>query len=110
MTTLTSNASGRWDPDFPAVLSPADLRLAFFDRATQLKDSTLGNTDQGYVRVADTRWGEVNLAVVDWGDILSCPGSTRRQGVETTPAGREGQALRHDSNDATLSGSNARND
>jgi uncharacterized protein YjbI with pentapeptide repeats len=52
----------------PTLLPPADLRLAFFDRATQLAGVTFGNADLGYVRVADTRWGEVNLAVVDWGD------------------------------------------
>jgi uncharacterized protein YjbI with pentapeptide repeats len=59
----------RWAKYFgPTKLSPADLRGAFFDRATQLKDATFGNSELGNVRVADTQWGEVNLAVVNWGD------------------------------------------
>ncbi len=58
----------QWASDFPSVLPPADLRLAYFDRASQLTGTRLGNADLGYVRVADTRWGEVNLAVVDWSD------------------------------------------
>ncbi len=57
-----------WVSDFPVDLPPADLRLAYFDRATQLTKATLGTADLGYVRVADTRWGEANLAVVDWSD------------------------------------------
>ncbi len=52
--------------EVPDVFPPADLHRAFFDRATQFQDATLGNADLGYVAVADTRWGEVNLAVVDW--------------------------------------------
>ena len=46
------------------TLGPADLRLAFLDEATTLNDITLGNAQHGYVRLADVRWGGVNLAVV----------------------------------------------
>jgi uncharacterized protein YjbI with pentapeptide repeats len=54
-----------WVPDFPAQLPPADLRLAFLNEATSLNNATLGTRQHGYVRVADVRWGGVNLAVVE---------------------------------------------
>ena len=56
-------------PDFPAVLSPADLRGAVFDPATNLEGVTLGD-GRGSVRIADLRWGGANLAVVDWTPLL----------------------------------------
>jgi uncharacterized protein YjbI with pentapeptide repeats len=61
----------QWVPEFPRVLAPADLRGTFMDSATAINDVSLGMPDgrsgQGYVRVADVRWGGVNLAVVkDW--------------------------------------------
>jgi uncharacterized protein YjbI with pentapeptide repeats len=57
-----------WLIGIPSTLPPADLRRAFFDRATLLDRAVFGTAELGCVRVADTRWGEVNLAVVDWGD------------------------------------------
>jgi uncharacterized protein YjbI with pentapeptide repeats len=57
----------RWVEIFPERLPPADLRLAFLNEATRFVDgSTLGTPELGYVRVADVRWGGVNLAIVDW--------------------------------------------
>ncbi len=54
-------------PNFPATLSPADLSGAFFDSATDLYGAVLATAKRGAVRVADVRWGGVNLAVVpDW--------------------------------------------
>src|SRR5260221_6888265 len=56
-----------WTSDFPATLSPADLSSAFFDSATYLNEAVLAAAERGAVRVADVRWGGVNLAVVaDW--------------------------------------------
>ena len=73
---------------FPARLSPADLRRAYFDRAANLTFATLGNKDFGCVRVADVRWGEVNLAVVDWGDnpILLDESATKERAARHKPA------------------------
>jgi uncharacterized protein YjbI with pentapeptide repeats len=61
----------QWAKAFPRTLPPSDLRDAFLDTATSLDGITLGTpgtgAGQGYVRVADVRWGGVNLAVVkDW--------------------------------------------
>src|SRR5258708_38840395 len=47
-------------------LEGADLRYAFFDRATALNGVVLGDRGHGFVRVADARWDDVDLAVVDW--------------------------------------------
>jgi uncharacterized protein YjbI with pentapeptide repeats len=55
-----------WQPDFPERLPPADLRLVFFDAGTVLTGATLGDERNGYVAVADARWGDVNLSVVRW--------------------------------------------
>jgi uncharacterized protein YjbI with pentapeptide repeats len=44
----------------------ADLRGAFFDPATVLNGITLSDQEVGTARLADVRWGGVNLAVVKW--------------------------------------------
>jgi uncharacterized protein YjbI with pentapeptide repeats len=49
-----------------ARLGGADLRLAFFDTATGLSEAHLVDETTRAARVADVRWGDVNLAVVDW--------------------------------------------
>lgn len=51
---------------YEAHLERADLRGAFFDTAADLGGAVLGTKDDGYVFVADVRWGSVNLAVVKW--------------------------------------------
>ncbi len=56
----------RWKRNFPGELCAADLRGAFFDQATNLKDIFLGTEENGYVLLADISWGGVNLAVVNW--------------------------------------------
>jgi uncharacterized protein YjbI with pentapeptide repeats len=48
------------------VLHPADLRGAYFDSASNLDSARLGNKELGFVSLADVRWENVNLAVVDW--------------------------------------------
>ncbi len=50
-------------------LLPADLRAAFFDRTTDLRNIFLGDERHGFVRFADVQWDGVNLAMVDWAAI-----------------------------------------
>lgn len=54
-----------------AHLERAYLRLVFFDAATSLKDVTLRAEGSGSAKVADVRWGGVNLAVIEWGPIIA---------------------------------------
>ena len=56
----------QWKHDFPKTLSPANLRHAFFDRATNLDSVNLGDEEHGFVSVVDVNWGDVNLAMVNW--------------------------------------------
>lgn len=56
----------QWRPDFPKLLVPADISLAFFDAGTVLEGAVLGDETFGYLSLADVRWGGVNLAVVKW--------------------------------------------
>ncbi len=51
---------------FTQLLPPADLRAAFFDGVTDLRNAHLGDAQHGFVRLADAHWGDVNLAIVDW--------------------------------------------
>jgi uncharacterized protein YjbI with pentapeptide repeats len=63
-------------PDFPQSLPAADLREAFFDKVTMLRNVTFAapTTDVGVLsvgpRVADVRWGDVNLALIDWFPLI----------------------------------------
>jgi uncharacterized protein YjbI with pentapeptide repeats len=52
--------------DFPADLPPADLRGAFFDSGTNLREIVLGDEAHGSTPTADLTWGGANLAVVKW--------------------------------------------
>jgi uncharacterized protein YjbI with pentapeptide repeats len=56
----------QWRPDFPRRLPPADLRGAFLDTGTTLEDVNLGNPGLGFALLGDVRWGDANLAVVNW--------------------------------------------
>jgi uncharacterized protein YjbI with pentapeptide repeats len=56
----------QWKHDFPRILAPANLRHAFFDRATNLDSINLGDEEHGFVSVVDVNWGDVNLAMVNW--------------------------------------------
>lgn len=80
----------KWKPDFPAVLPPTDLRLAFLDRATLLTNAVFGDRHLGSVRVADTRWGEANLAVIEWSHVTML--GDERVARERKPMGRIRQA------------------
>jgi uncharacterized protein YjbI with pentapeptide repeats len=54
-------------------LTPANLRGAFFDVATNLEGVRLGDRRIGFTLLADIYWGNANLAVVDWKQV-SMPG------------------------------------
>jgi uncharacterized protein YjbI with pentapeptide repeats len=49
-----------------SYLAGADITSAFFDNQSSLRDCTFGDTEYGFVSVADTRWSGVNLALVQW--------------------------------------------
>lgn len=50
-------------------LEGATLCEAFFDSGTQLIALALGSKRVGFASLADIRWGDTNLAVVDWASI-----------------------------------------
>lgn len=54
-----------WVPDFPADLPGANLSLAYFDIATRMDGTTLGNR-RSFARVVDAHWQGANLAVTNW--------------------------------------------
>jgi hypothetical protein len=56
-------------PYFPMCLSAANLQAAYFDSDTDLRDTKLGDREKGSVALADTRYGTVNLSVVDWASL-----------------------------------------
>jgi hypothetical protein len=45
------------------------LREVFFSTETQLVNIVLGNERLGFALLADVRWGDTNLAVVNWGGV-----------------------------------------
>jgi len=51
------------------ILPPANLRAAFFDSTTDLRNTSLGDDEQGFVLLADVHWEGVNLGVVDWAPV-----------------------------------------
>jgi hypothetical protein len=59
-----------WDPFLSASeLSPANLRSAFFDTATNLDKVILGEKRYGFVFLVDIHWGGTNLSVVNWASV-----------------------------------------
>jgi uncharacterized protein YjbI with pentapeptide repeats len=79
-------------PDFREVLPGAVLYGAFFDAATALDDAALGHPEHGCVCLADLRWGDVNLAVVDWGRVPVLGDEllvTHSDGMESQPPDHE---------------------
>jgi class 3 adenylate cyclase len=69
-----------------AQLAGADLRLVFFDSATTLNDVTLVGHRSGIVKVADVRWGGVNLAVIEWGHVIAAGMGDEQAAWEWKPA------------------------
>lgn len=63
---LARLAAWRHRKDVLPALPATDMRGAFLDSATNLRQATLGDAKYGSVRLADVYWGGVNLAVVPW--------------------------------------------
>ena len=64
-------------PDFPQALPAADLREAFLNSVTMLRNVTFAAPSAAEAsavsagpRVADVRWGDVNLALIDWFPLI----------------------------------------
>jgi uncharacterized protein YjbI with pentapeptide repeats len=51
------------------LLCPADLRGAYLDQATNFEGTRLGDKKHGYVPLADIRWNNANLAIINWSQI-----------------------------------------
>jgi uncharacterized protein YjbI with pentapeptide repeats len=56
----------QWVQEFPETLPPADLHEAFFDATTLFEKVHLGDKTFGTVSLVDVRWGDANLAAIDW--------------------------------------------
>lgn len=65
-TNLEEKSIEKGDGDSSTALNATDLRGAYFDAATNLEGIKLGNRKRGFVPLADVRWGNANLTVVDW--------------------------------------------
>lgn len=52
------------------VIEPADLRYAFFDRATTLSGVILGNKELGFAKLGNVHWGEASLTDIDWSEVI----------------------------------------
>jgi hypothetical protein len=79
-----------------AHLAGASLHGAFLDRVTYLDGIALGDDAHGHAHLADVRWGEVNLAIVDWTRTRRGFLGLRRH-IEAIELGDESQA--HQSKD-----------
>src|SRR5258708_3778317 len=52
-----------------ARLAGANLELAFFDSGTNLNGISFESNRHAFVSLVDVRWGDANLAVIDWKSI-----------------------------------------
>ena len=50
-------------------LAGADLRSTYFDHATDLNKTILGDEKHGYVSLVDVHWDAVNLSRIDWKSV-----------------------------------------
>jgi len=53
-----------------AKLAGANLELAFFDSGTNIRGIDFCGSENESVSVVDLRWGDVNLAVVNWKKVI----------------------------------------
>lgn len=60
----------QWSRDYPATLPPADLRGAFLDGKSSLRETVVGDAKLGASALADAHLEGVNLAAVDWTPVL----------------------------------------
>ena len=68
-----------------AHLEGADLRGASFDKATNLKNLTLGSSTAGHANLTDVHWDGANLGVVDWALLLPL-GEEHKSRIRTVEA------------------------
>ena len=68
LVALDEHYNDRWQDMATTIpmIPPADLRAAFFDSVTDLRNIHLGDVEHGFVRLADVHWADVNLAIIDW--------------------------------------------
>jgi uncharacterized protein YjbI with pentapeptide repeats len=74
-----------------AHLEGAILQLAFLDSSTFLREVVLGNEEIGYALLADVRWSDANLAVIDWTRVKSGFHGMRKR-IEAIELGEERRA------------------
>jgi uncharacterized protein YjbI with pentapeptide repeats len=77
---------------FETSFCNAYLRGVFFDRETQLVNITLGDEQVGVASISDVRWGDTNLAVVNWPSIRKLGDEIRANGYKDK---RDPEYLRH---------------
>ena len=70
-----------------AHLEGTNLRFALFDVLTNLEWVTVGNDKSGF-RIADTRWENVNLSMIDWKQV-NIIGDEYRASQKKTQQGKE---------------------
>ena len=91
MSSETLARIQEWEQDFPALLPPASLHMAYLDGETHLERLKVGDAQYGCVELADVHWGEVNLMLTDWsaakelGDERSARELTGRDGKKKPP-------------------------
>jgi uncharacterized protein YjbI with pentapeptide repeats len=54
---------------YKAHLAGTDLRHAIFNHDTNLEGILLWDEKHGYASLADIRWGDANLTVIDWSQV-----------------------------------------
>lgn len=83
--TPAGSAQKEQHEGLPVFLPPADLRAAFFDTTTDLRNVCLGSEAYGFVRLADVQWGDANLGVIDWSEVTMLGDERKaRQGSDTS--------------------------
>lgn len=70
-----------------AHLEGTSLRFALFDALTNLEWVTVGDNKSGF-RIADTRWENVNLSMIDWKQV-NIIGDEYRASQKKTQQGKE---------------------
>lgn len=73
-----------------AHLDGANLRFALFNALTNLDMTTLGNEKLGSAYVADARWENVNLSMIDWKQIKKL--GDESYATQSKKGGKEKQA------------------
>jgi len=59
----------RFQPENMQIIAPANLERAYFDAETKLDNVQLGDSQCGFVSLADVHWGDVNITMLKWNNI-----------------------------------------